>query len=84
MGERVHKATSFSSPARCSHDGDDSDLVYDYRSVFHKDGVRKSWLGRKSYNPNAQFAEAILIRFVLRNCSGKIDRLSRVKSARSR
>ena len=58
---------------------DDGHFVYDYGRILDEDGIRKFGLGGKRDDPNTQFGEAILIRFVLRDCSGNIDLLSRVK-----
>lgn len=77
--ERIRQALSFGPPARRSHIRDDGNLVYDYGRVLNENGIWKPGLGGKSDDPNTQFGEAILIRFVLRDCVGNIDRLSGVK-----
>src|SRR5438128_2736514 len=75
----IDQAMRFRLPARRSHNRDDGDFIYHHRGIFDKNGIRKFWLSGKSNDSNTQFSETILIRFVLCNCFGDVNPLSRVK-----
>ena len=69
----------FGPPARRSHYRNDRDFVYDHRRILHENGIRKFRLGWERHDLNTQLCEAISIRFVLSNCFGNINRLTRMK-----
>ena len=77
--QRIDQAARFGSSARRSHVRDDGDLIYYDRGIFNENSIRKFRLSGKRNDSNTQFGEAILICFVLRNCFGDVNRLSRVK-----
>ena len=79
MREFIGQAAGFGPPARRSHVRNDCNLVHHDRGILDEDGIGKFGLSGKRNNLNAEFGETILIRAVLRNGFGDVDRLSRVK-----
>ena len=77
--ERVRQALGLGPPARCSHVRDDRDLVQHHHRILDKNRIRKARFGRKRNDLCAKVGETILIRFMLRNCFGHIDRLPSVE-----
>ena len=75
----MRQAVGFGPPARRSHDGDDRDLIHDHRWILYEHGIRKFRFGRERNDPNPQFGQAILIRFVLGDGFGDVNWLVRMK-----